>query len=180
MLKDFYVAFSPTCFSLLGLWFVVIQINAGRWLAHDWHLRWACAVALYFAAPGAMSLFALIDTQSSTLWRISFAIVSLSGLVAAIRVGPVKHQRSSQRPDGKAGTRPHKRIEQVDHLMHWLAIVLYAAIAVLAYPTLHTLRIEGGLLTVLVLVGLYVALRLMIMVGPPATDTSGAGAQAPS
>ena len=35
------------------------------------------------------------------------------------------------------------------------------AIAVLAVPPLHTLRTEGVLLTVLVLLGVHVALRLM-------------------
>lgn len=168
MLKDFYLAFSPSCFSLLGLWFVVITINARGWLLVRQHRLWAYTVVLYFAAPGAMSLLALTDTQSPAVWRVSFAAVSLIGLVGVASFGRVQHSRqAAPEGDGDAGKRPHDWPERFDHLTQWLTIALYAAILVLAYPTLRTLRIEGVLLTALLLLGIYVAFRLMILVGPP-------------
>jgi hypothetical protein len=68
MLTAFYTAFSPACFSLLALWLAIISINARAWLGsqHSHHQqRQAYIVALYFAAPGTMSLLALINPQST-------------------------------------------------------------------------------------------------------------------
>jgi hypothetical protein len=154
MLTDFYIALSPACFSLLGLWLVVVQINPGSWLPA--HQRWVYAVALYFVSPGAMSLLALVDSTSAVVWRVAFVAVSVLGIIGVAVFGPVRgHQR------------PHSPVDLSDHLAHWAAIILYAAIAVLAIFPLHTLRAEGVLLTVLLLLGVYVALRLLVFVGAP-------------
>ena len=157
MLTDFYIAFSPACFSLLGLWLVVITINARAWLdpAHQPHVY---AAALYFAAPGVMSLLALTDPLSGVTWRISFIIVSLLGGAGMFLFGRVHHERS------------HNRLDASDHAVQWVAIGLYLAIAVLAFIPRHTLRTEGVLLTVLVLLGVHVALRLMFTIGAPTAN----------
>lgn len=68
MLTVFYTAFSPACFSLLALWLAIIGFNARTWLNsqhRDHRQRQAYIVALYFAAPGTMSLLALIDPLST-------------------------------------------------------------------------------------------------------------------
>ena len=44
---------------------------------------------------------------------------------------------------------------------------LYVAIAVLAFPPVHALRIEGVLLTVLMLLGVHLALMLMFAARAP-------------
>jgi hypothetical protein len=65
-----------------------------------------------------------------------------------------------------------------DHVVRWIAIGLYLAIAVLAFIALRTLRVEGVLLTVLLLLGVHVALRLMFAIGAPPSkdpDTSSRG-----
>ena len=86
-LSAFYGAFSPACFALLGLWLVVVQIRTDWW-GHSQRMRRAYGIALLFALPGLMSVLALIDTQTHTFWRISFAIVGLSGaLVLALVLG---------------------------------------------------------------------------------------------
>ena len=158
MLTDFYIAFSPACFSLLGLWLVVITINARAWLDPA-HQPQVYAAALYFAAPGVMSLLALTDPLSDVTWRISFIIVSLLGGAGLFLFGRVHHERS------------HNRLDASDHVVQWAAIGLYLAIAVLAFIPQH---IEGVLLTVLVLLGVHVALRLMFTVGAPSATDPGA------
>ena len=159
MLTAFYTAFSPACFSLLGLWLVVIGINVGAWLKdprhHHQRQRQAYAVALYFAAPGTMSLLALINPLSTFVWRVFFIIVSLLGGTGLFLFGRLAHLR------------PHDALDVSDHVIHWIAIGLYLVIAVLAFTPLHTLRIESVLLTVLVLLGVHVALRLMFAIGAP-------------
>ena len=168
-LTDFYTAFSPACFSLLALWLAIIALNAPAWLnlpegdaaarspesrrQLTIRQRQAYIVALYFAAPGAMSLLALIDPQSTSWWRVFFIIVSVLGVAGMLLFGPFPNRQL------------HHLLDVSDHVVHWIAIGLYVAIAVLALPPLHALRIEGVLLTVLVLLGVHVALRLMIATG---------------
>ena len=162
-LAGFYTAFSPACISLLGLWLVVIQINSDAWLNQpppeagsiSPRQKQTYAVALYFAAPGTMSLLALIDPMSTITWRVVFIIISVLGLAGMIWSGS-PHQ--PQHPDA---------LMVSDHPVHWLAIGLYVAIAVLAVPPLHTLRIEGVLLTVLMLLGVHLALLLMFAAKAP-------------
>lgn len=103
-LTDFYTAFSPACFSLLALWLAIITLNARAWLnpqageaaarspesgrRHLTHRqRQVYAVALYFAAPGTMSLLALIDLQSTSWWRGFFIIISVLGGAGLIWAG---------------------------------------------------------------------------------------------
>lgn len=165
MLTTFYTAFSPACFSLLALWLAIVAINARAWLIseHGEHQqRQAYIVALYFAAPGTMSLLALINPQSAFAWRVFFIIVCVFGATGMLWFGSIPHQQG------------HPLLDLSDHVVHWIAIGLYLAIAVLAFIPLHALRVEGVLLTVLVLLGVHVALRLMFAVGPPERDTSDA------
>lgn len=89
MLTGFYTAFSPACFSLLALWLAIIGFNARAWLNsqhRDHRQRQAYIVALYFAAPGTMSLLALIDPLSTFVWRVFFIIVSILGVACCYSV----------------------------------------------------------------------------------------------
>src|SRR6266536_1081325 len=89
MLKDFYAAFAAVCFTLLGLWIIVVQTRHAEWRRVALHRRRAYGVALHFSLPGLMSLLSLIDPGSTTLWRTSFAIVAGSGaVVLALVRGP--------------------------------------------------------------------------------------------
>lgn len=152
MLTDFYIGFSPTCFTLLSLWLTIIAINARYWV-HPHYQGQAYAVALYFAAPGTMSLLALIDSTSTILWKIVFTGISAFGIVGLFAFGPLHHRG------------PHTWVEIADHLIHFIAILLYLGIVVLAWIPVHLLRYEGGLLTFLVLIGVQVAMRMLFAVG---------------
>src|SRR5215204_7160800 len=89
MLTDFYVAFATVCFTLLGLWIIVVQTRHAEWRHGAVHRRRAYGVALHFSLPGLMSLLSLVDPASTTLWRISFAIVAAGGALALALVrGP--------------------------------------------------------------------------------------------
>ena len=157
MLTGFYTAFSPACFSLLGLWLVIIQIKPDAWINLA-RKKQAYAVTLFFAAPGTMSLLALINPMSTVTWRVVFAIVSVIGVAGMIASGSPHHPHHPHH---------HDAFDVSDHVVYWLAIGLYVAIAVLAFPSLDTLRIEGVLLTVLMLLGVLLALMLMFAAGAP-------------
>src|ERR671912_1323943 len=74
MLTDFYVAFATVCFTLLGLWIIVVQTRHGEWRHSVVHRRRAYGVALHFSLPGLMSLLSLVDPASTALWRGSFLV----------------------------------------------------------------------------------------------------------
>ena len=84
MLKDFYVSFSAVCFTLLGLWLIVVQTRHAEWRGSPARRRRVYAVALHFSLPGLMSLLALVDPESTALWRASFAIAAFGGAAAPI------------------------------------------------------------------------------------------------
>lgn len=156
VLTDFYISFSAVCFTLLGLWLIVVQTRHAEWRGSLLHRRRAYAVALHFSLPGLMSLLALINPDSSALWRTSFAIAAIGGTVVLIAVrGPAL---------GKLGL-----------AAYLLAIALYALIGILAIAP-HILsglgldvapvRVEAVLLTILVFTGVNVAWLLLFEPSP--------------
>jgi hypothetical protein len=151
VLTDFYVVFATVCFTLLGLWIIVVQTRHADWRRLSVHRRRAYGVALHFSLPGLMGLVSLIDPASSALWRISFAIVAASGAIVLVLVrGPAPTWL------GMAG--------------YLMAVLLYVLIAVVAIApsiladlgiSVRPLRVEAILLTVLVFLGVNVAWLLL-------------------
>ena len=146
MLRDFYISFSAVCFTLLGLWLVVVQTRHAEWRGSALARRRAYGVALHFSLPGLMSLLALVNPDSSALWRTSFAIVAIGGAAVLIAVrGPAV---------GKLGLGAYI-----------FAIALYTLIGILAIaPRIvgglgldaTPVRVEAVLLTILVFTGVNV------------------------
>ena len=151
MLKDFYVAFSAICFTLLGLWLIVVQTRHADWRGDAGRRRRAHGVAMNFSLPGLMSLLSLINPDSVLLWRVSFAIAALGGTVilAVLR--------------GAAPTR-------FGLPAYVLAIGIYALIALLAIAPgivagigldVAAVRVEAVLLTLLVFLDVNIAWLLL-------------------
>ena len=151
MLKDFYVTFAAICFTLLGLWLIVVQTRHAEWRGVARLRRRAHAVAMNFSLPGLMSLLALVNPNSVLLWRVSFAIAAIGGTVilAVLRgVGPTRFGAAA----------------------YALAITLYVLIALLAIApgivtgiglTVAAVRVEAVLLTLLVFFDVNIAWLLL-------------------
>jgi hypothetical protein len=163
MLTDFYVAFATVCFTLLGLWIIVVQTRHAEWHRAAVHRRRAYGVALHFSLPGLMSLLSLVDPASTELWRIAFAIVAGGGVVALALVR------------GPAPTR-------LGVAAYLAAVVLYVLIAlVAAAPSIVAdlgvlagpLRVEAVLLTILVFLGVNVAWLLLFDEAQPLPALDG-------
>lgn len=156
MLTDFYISFSAVCFTLLCLWLVVVQTRHAEWRGSPLHRRRAYGVAMYFSWPGLMSLLARVNPASSALWRTSFAIAAIGGVVVLIAVpGPVP---------GKLGL-----------TAYILAIALYGLIGIVAIAPRIVgglglqavpVRVEAVLLTILVFAGVNVAWLLSFEEAP--------------
>ena len=151
MLKDFYVSFSAVCFTLLGLWLIVVQTRHAEWRGSPLRRRRVYAVAMHFSLPGLMSLLALVDPESSALWRASFALAAAGGAVALIALRGAA--------PGKLGLAAYVS-----------AIALYVLIAILAIEPRTVgglglqaapVRVEATLLTILVFAGVNVAWLLL-------------------
>lgn len=166
-LTSFYGAFAPLCFTLLGLWLIVVQTRHAEWRSSPHHRNRAYILSTHFALPGLMSLLALIDPGNQGLWRVAFAAVAIGGvaLVGASVIAPV----------GRGNSRVALAANSV-------AIVIYGLVALVALAPatvhgvgihLYPLAIEELLLAALVFLAVNVAWFLMFDEVPGA----GAGAQ---
>jgi hypothetical protein len=151
MLTDFYIAFGTVCFTLLGLWLIVVQTRHAEWRGVAVYRRRAYGVALHFSLPGLMSLLALVNPDSTTLWRVSFVVVAASGAIVLLLV---------------RGSLPGT----IGRVAYLAAVALYALIAVIAaVPSLVTdvglsaraVQAEAVLLTILVFAGVNLAWLLL-------------------
>ena len=157
MLTDFYISFSAVCFTLLGLWLIVVQIRHAEWRGNPLHRRRVYGVAMHFSLPGLMCLLALIDPGSSALWRTAFAIAAIGGAVVLIAL---------------RGAAPG----MLGLAAYALAIALYVLIAILAIAphivgrlglSATPVRVEAVLLTILVFAGVNVIWLLLFEEAAP-------------
>ena len=151
MLKDFYTAFAAICFTLLGLWLIVAQTRHADWRREARLRRRAHGVAMNFSLPGLMSLLSLVNPDSVLLWRVSFAVAALGGMVVLAVLRGVDPSRF-----GVAA--------------YALAMILYALIAVVAIAPgvvagiglmVVAIRVEAVLLTLLVFLDVNIAWLLL-------------------
>lgn len=80
--ETFYQTVAQLSFTLLGLWWLVLQTKYDEWIHHRVRRRMATTITLYFLLPGSMSLLALLATDSRLLWQVAFVIAALIGGVA--------------------------------------------------------------------------------------------------
>ena len=126
-------------------------------------------MALHFSLPGLMSLLALVNPDSSALWRASFAVVAIGGAVVLIAVrGPA--------------------VGNLGLTAYIFAIALYALIGILAIaPRIvgglglgaTPVRVEAVLLVILVFTGVNVAWLLLFEAAPlgsPSPEEEGIAA----
>ena len=114
-LSAFYSLLAGTSFTLVGLWWVVVQ-SRPRWRSDPSRRRLAGGTYLSFLLPGLMATLAQVNPDAPLLWRISFGTCAVVGLWST--VGLLRHERSA------TGMGAFRRFR-------WVAIVLYLAILVL-------------------------------------------------
>jgi len=84
--STFYQTLSGVSFTLLGLWFTVMQLGHGGWRTDPTRHRAGLHIALHFFLPGVLGLFSLLvgAPSGSLIWRITFAVGGLIGLAEAV------------------------------------------------------------------------------------------------
>jgi hypothetical protein len=115
-LADFYSLMSITCFTLVGLWWTVVERHP-EWKGDRGRRKLAGGVYLSFLLPGLMSTFAQVDSGNPLVWRTSFSIAALIGMVTTLRLVSV------ERGMGYQG---------LFRRFRWLVAVVYAVILLLS------------------------------------------------
>jgi hypothetical protein len=144
-ISTFYALFSATCFTLLGLWWNVLQNNP-EWTAVPEERRAVGGVYLTFLLPALMGLFAQVGgAETPAIWRVAFVGVAIVGCFSTLRLLRVLRQGGgSQRARGK----------YVATLVIYLLIAVIGAAPEIAAPLdLKPIQAEAILLILLVLVG---------------------------
>lgn len=150
MFETFYQTVAQLCFTLLGLWWIVLQTKYREWIGNADRRRMATNISLYFLLPGSMSLLALLSTGAPTLWRGAFAIASFFGAIeTALLLRRIQAKNS--------------RLSLLT-IARWAGLVLYLLVALVAFiPTLTNwlgvkpLLVAGTMLTILVILGVTLA-----------------------
>lgn len=143
-ISTFYALFSATCFTLLGLWWNVLQLNSA-WIGDEGERRAVGGVYLTFLLPALMGLFAQVGgIETPAIWRLSFIVVAIVGCWSTLRLLRVLRTSSERRPQGK----------------YLATLVIYLLVAVIgAYPEIAeplditAVQMEAILLILLVVVG---------------------------
>ena len=148
MQETFYATAAQISFTLLGLWWVIVQFRHPDWIGSSYYRRMAYDVSLYFFLPGIMGLVSLLAADARFLWRATFVVAGLIGLVETILMIAT--------PAGGITRLTPIRIGR------WVGLVLYALIAVVAFDTslpsavgigLQPLEVEGLMNALLIFVG---------------------------
>ncbi len=149
----FYQTVATFCFTLLGLWWGVLQLRHDDWVHDPARRRMAYSVHLAFVVPGVMSLGAQTAGDIKLIWRLVFIVAGLLGIIAMVFLITATTGRGAPRG-------------WFARYGRWLAVLLYAMVVLLAFapglatlfsPDVKPLQIEGLLFTIIVFLGVGLA-----------------------
>jgi undecaprenyl pyrophosphate phosphatase UppP len=138
-IQTFYAFMSGICFTLVGLWWNVVQAKP-QWKKDDTQRSLASGVYLSFLIPGLMSMAAQVGIENPLLWRVSFVVASIFGIIFTQKISVQTHASFNSK--------------------RWGVTVLYGLILCLAvfpgiaqFLNLKALTLEGLLVIGLLLIG---------------------------
>jgi hypothetical protein len=160
--ETFYDAATAVSFTLLGLWWVVVQLKYQGGTGDPRRRRHAYGVALFFLVPGIISLVSTVNTGLGALWRLAFGIAAGVGLLEIVL---------NLASEG-ARTRAASLLRVVGAILYVLIIVVAAAPGVVEDVgiDLNARETEAILLALVLVVGVNIA--WLALVEPP--ETAGA------
>jgi hypothetical protein len=81
---DLYRTLAQACFTLLGLWWLVVVNHRQDWMPNPELRRRAWHVSMLFLLPGTASLLALLSPEAVAYWRVPFVVAGLVGAGVAV------------------------------------------------------------------------------------------------
>jgi cytochrome bd-type quinol oxidase subunit 2 len=145
-LTAFYGVISGLNFTLLGLWWVAVQELKHLRDRQRGTGRMAYVVSLQFVLPGTAALLSQVAPKVSGLWRGSFTLAGLLGVLGIVLLAPRLVEAGSKR---------------VSTLLLLAGVPIYLLVtAVAAFPSLDTAfakalngaQLEGVLFSLLILI----------------------------
>ncbi len=161
MVQDFYATVAQVSFTLLGLWWVLLQIRHDAWFGDVAYRRGVYDISLYFLLPGMMSLGSLLAVQDPTVWHAVFALMGAVGVVESALLIAGMRGLSARGPLVTAAD--------------WMSLLVYALVVLVAlWPRipqelglgLRPLEAEGILVALLLFLGVTLAAALFVTTGP--------------
>ena len=146
-LDGFYGSMSQISFTLLGLWWIVVQFKYTDFMRDRRRRIQAYDTSLYFVLPGIMSLISLLSS-AGVLWRITFVTAALLGAVEAIFL-----LVTTRRQQGSRVWRSTHYIGCALYVLVALFAVLPLADRVAGLKNVKPLQIEGVFLALIVFLG---------------------------
>ncbi|MCW2758529.1 MAG: hypothetical protein JWO46_2275 [Nocardioidaceae bacterium] len=142
-LTGFYATVSATGFTLLGLWWVVVDKHP-EWFEDRVRARMAYVVSLQFMIPATSSLLSLVAPNTPAVWRLVFGVLGLTGIGAAALVAR------------GAGSRTVSRVAVVVAMPVYVLVVLVAVVPALPKAIGSTgLQVEAFLTAAILLLGMH-------------------------
>jgi hypothetical protein len=172
MVQDFYATVAQASFTLLGLWWVMLQIRHDAWFGDVAYRRGVYDISLYFLLPAMMSLGSLLAVQEPTIWRVSFAVMGTLGAIESVLL--------------IAGMRGLRRRGALVAVADWVSLVVYALVVLVAIwrglPDtlglgLKPLEVEGILVASLLFLGVTLGAALFVTTNPGAEGAAETGAR---
>jgi len=153
-LSTFYAVVSAACFTLVGLWWNVLERRPELTATPD-RRRAAGSVHLSFFLPAVMGLFAQVDPSNPLVWRTTFGAAALVGGTATAR-GALMDRRIHV-PSSFRRTR-------------WVVVVLYLVIAALgSFPrlagSLGLTGLQGAAAALVLLIAFAHGLAWLFLIG---------------
>jgi hypothetical protein len=167
MVDQFYSTVAQASFTLLALYWVLLQLRHDEWFGDAAYRRSAYDVSLYFLLPGMMSLLSLLAVQQANVWRVSFVVFGAVGVVESVLI----MARRGRLGAGDA----LMRVADV------ASIVLYGLVILIAFwrdlPNdvgldLRPLEAEGILVAALLGLGIVLGAAMFVSTGPHARETA--------
>lgn len=161
--QAFYGTVTTVSLALLGLWWVVLQVRVDWWRGRS-RQQLAYAVTLHFLLPGLMAILSLIAPDQALIWRSTFVVAGLSGIVSVILV--LRELQNDVAPP------------RAVRFFQWLALPTYAIVVVVAaLPVLSgnlplgltPIQVEGICLTAIIFLGILSATVLLVEESTPST-----------
>ena len=80
----FYQSVATVSFTLLGLWWIVVQLKFREGRGDAARRRHAYGIASFFLLPGVMSMVSSVNSNHSALWRIAFGVTAVLGAIEVV------------------------------------------------------------------------------------------------
>lgn len=117
-MDSFYATVTTVSFTLMGLWWAVVQFRHKEWMNDPAQRRMANSVYLALLVPAIMSLGAQIAPGIRIVWQAVFVTASIGGIIATIMI-----LRATPNLQGRGFFTGSGR---------WLTVALYALILLTA------------------------------------------------